>query len=160
MSYIFPIAQNAKSALETDVPAARTKAAAKAELKIDFISVDLETEWLTVSQEEAEPYYALAEAKPYGDGFMQRYEDAEGRAILAVTYWKYSDPNSEPAILDSAMPAPDPQAVDSSDGPLDHTDDLYFRLSKLKKKRRRTAKKDTNQMDLFGAPTEPSRDKA
>jgi len=101
----------------------------------------LETEWLSLSAQEAEAMKAAADAGP-GGGFVQSYEDADGATVLAVTYWKLAGPGNVPEAEPEREVEPPPVE--------DHTDDLYFRFGRTKKRGPRKKKVDPNQMDLFG----------
>lgn len=142
MSHAFPLARSAADALKAPGPAALTRHDADA-LAGDEHVTGLETEWLTLSPAEAEVLLPVADVG-VGDGFIQRYESADGAPVLAVTYWKLTGSDvPEPA----PEPAPQPETDD------DHTDDLYFRVGRTKK-RGRKRKVDPNQLDLFGGEAE------
>jgi hypothetical protein len=141
MSHLYPLAVSAKAALETPEHAALTLAQAERLAGTHPVTA-LETEWLTLTPEEADAAQAAAEAG-VGHGFVQTYEDASGAPVLAVTYWKLAD-----ATAVRTVPAPiTPVQTPDTD---DHTDDLYFRSGRTKKRGRRK-KIDPNQLDLFNA---------
>ena len=146
MSHLYPLAKSARVALGTPLGAALTRAEAE-RLAGETAVVGLETEWLNLSAQEAETMKAAAEAGP-GGGFVQSYEDADGATVLAVTYWKLADANAKDA---PSVPEPTETATPSPEE--DHTDDLYFRSGRTKKRGRRK-KVDPNQMDLFVGPKE------
>ncbi len=145
MSLLYPIAQSARAALAAPEPAARSKADAVRLCPLtDHHIKRLETEWLTLSPQERDSLDALADAG-VSAGFVQRYENAQGDLVLAVSYWKMlSDKGAE----DGGSPVLKAEAEPK----LDHTDDLYFRAGRTKKRRRK--KLDPNQLDLFGKPEE------
>ncbi len=133
MPLLFPIAKDARSALDSD-DGARTAAEAgeKAGGPVTLVS-----EWLRPTPAEREQLQARAEAGA-ARGFVQLYEDAKGRPVLAVTFWK-----RRAAAADK--PAPPRAPAD------DHTDDLYF-TKKSSKTRRKRSGSDPNQLELFAAP--------
>ena len=141
MSHLYPLAVSAQAALEAPEHAALTRAEAE-RLAGPCPVIALETEWLTLTPQEAEVARAAAEAN-IGHGFVQTYEDANGAPVLAVTYWKLADANAT---------LPERKAVEPVQAPdiEDHTDDLYFRSGRTKKRGRRK-KIDPNQLDLFNA---------
>ena len=105
----------------------------------------LETEWLTLDTDEAEALLDKAEAAA-GAGFVQRYADASGSTVLAVTYWKLAASKTGKPL---EKPAPEKPAEKKADD----TDDLYFRSGRTKTKpRKRSPKIDPRQLDLFSAP--------
>jgi len=146
MSHLYPLALDARAALTVPEPAARSKADAVRLYTLAGHSIKrLETEWLTLSVEESASLEAQADAG-VSAGFVQRYENAQGDTVLAVTYWKLVSnmaPEPDPPVEPEAKAEPEP----------DHTDDLYFRVGRTKKRRRRK-KPDPNQLDLFGEPDE------
>lgn len=141
MSHLYPLAISAKAALEAPEHAALTRAEAVRLAGVCPV-LGLETEWLTLTPEDAQAIRAAAEAN-IGHGFVQAYEDANGASVLAVTYWKLADAK---AVLHPPKPAKPAQADDVED----HTDDLYFRSGRTKR-RGRKKKTDPNQLDLFQA---------
>lgn len=149
MSHSYPLAESAEDALTPDYPAARTRAEAERQANGREI-VSLETEWLNVSDADAENMLARADAT-MGMGFVQRYEDAGGAPVLAVTYWKLGTELSSKSPAKPARKAPE-TVSESESQKEDHTDDLYFRSGRTKPRRGRKPKIDPNQMDLFSAP--------
>jgi hypothetical protein len=145
MSHLYPLAENARAALVTPEPAARSQADAMRLCPPGGYAVArLETEWLTLSADERADLAVPADTG-VSAGFVQRYENAQGATVLAVTYWKLVS-EKVPAREDPAAPEliADPEP--------DHTDDLYFRVGRTKKRRRK--KPNPNQLDLFGTPDE------
>lgn len=141
MSHLFPLALAGRDALVGAEHAARSKADAERLCTLADRHVGgLETEWLTLTPAELAEVETEAEAG-VSAGFVQRYENADGAAVLAITYWRIV-PTGNPSELAQELP-PEPARQD-------HTDDLYFRQGRTKKRRRK--KVDPNQMDLFGKP--------
>ncbi|MEL6567613.1 MAG: hypothetical protein AAFQ22_04280 [Pseudomonadota bacterium] len=158
MSHLYPLARSAAEALESDRPAARTRYEAE-RLAHGTQILKLATEWIS----ETEGGVSLSDVQAnagLSNGFIQVYEDEAGNPVYAVTYWQLadtigeappdapakSDPQNEPAserATSAAKPAPAPAE--------DHTDDLYFR-AKRTKRRGRKRHVDPRQMDLFAAP--------
>jgi len=135
MSHAYPLAKSAHAALARAETAARTRHEA-VEAANGTAVASLETEWLTPAAKDLESLLEQAENGP-GEGFLQRYEDADGHVVLAVTYWKLA--SGKPKTVKPSEPAkPRP----------DHTDDLYFRRASSKKKRK-TKPPDPNQLSLF-----------
>ena len=147
MSHAYPLAICASEAFTAE-HAARTRYEAEA-LSDGVAIVALETEWLTPAPTEAQNMLTMAD-QANGKGFVQRYEDADGNPVLAVTYWKLKR-DAEPA---AAAPAPPPiKAPPPAPTPkTDHTDDLYFRQGRTKPRRSRSKPVDKRQMDLFSGP--------
>lgn len=144
MSHLYPLAATGADALKSAEHAALSKSQAQ-RLAGEQSVLSLETDWLTLTLEEADAALSLAETEAYaGAGFIQRYEDASGAAVLAVTYWKLANPAQAKADI-----APEAVSHDTKQPDEDHTDDLYFRAGRTKK-RGRKRKIDPNQMDLFG----------
>lgn len=141
MSHLYPLAISAEDALDAPTFSALTLAAAE-RLAAGRPVLGLETEWLTLSVDAAEAARNAAQ-KSVGVGFVQTYEDADGAPVLAVTYWKLGEADQ---AQEKPVQAP-PAAADTPEA--DHTDDLYFRSGRTKK-RGRKKKIDPNQMDLFG----------
>lgn len=137
MSHNYPIAETAHAAIDGGVETARTRYEAEGKVPGQAI-LCLETEWLSLTAEEAGHLREKADAGP-GHGFIQYYEDGDGHPVLAVTYWKLG-------LQKKAPPLPDKPVADN-----DHTDDLYFKSAKTKRQSKKRAP-DPNQMDLFGAP--------
>lgn len=144
MSHAYPLARTAVDALDAADHAARTRHEAERLAGEGVQIVSLETEWLTVAAADAERLMLQADSG-VGDGFVQRYEDASGAPVLAVTYWKTA-PQSKPAKQQGSA-----RKVVAAKPSEDHTDDLYFRSGRTKA-RRRKRKVDPRQMDLFGDP--------
>jgi len=137
MSHLYPLAFDARAALAGAEHAARSKSDAQRLCAIAGHHIShLETEWLTLTAPEIAKLDSAAE-EGVSAGFVQRYENAEGATVLAVAYWKI--------LPDSKTPEPPEPAPPEAD----HTDDLYFRAGRTKKRRRRR-KIDPNQLDLFG----------
>lgn len=136
MPLAFPIATDSLSALEAD-QLARTIMDAR---DLAGEPVSLVSDWLRPTPEQ---HTALKSRLDSGvmQGFVQIYEDAKGRPVAAVTFWKPQSAGGSPA----PPPAPEPAAPAE-----DHTDDLYFDKATTNRKRKRAAA-DPNQMDLFGA---------
>lgn len=141
MSHLYPLAEDHDVALSGTTPAARTRYEAE-RLANGLAVIALQTEWVAVSEEEIDSIFATAEAGP-GEGFVQRYENADGTPVLAVTYWKLG----APLVKSASKPALPPSQIPIEQ---DHTDDLYFRQGRTRKGRRKKGKPDPNQMDLFG----------
>jgi len=141
MSHEYPLATSAADALERPEKAALTRADAEA-LAGDMIVASLETEWITPKDGDVIAIMDKADAGP-GKGYVQRYEDAKGAPVLAVTYWKLVKPKKA-----KAKPKPKAKQAAAPKPAEDHTDDLYFRSGRTKKSRRRVYV-DPRQMDLF-----------
>jgi len=135
----FPIASNAREALDRE-RGARTIAEAR---QLAQGPVTLVSDWLRPEPAEREEIQSKADAG-VSRGFVQLYEDAKGRPVIAVTYWK---PDS---AVGSAKPVrqakPKPEAVEPAE---DHTDDLYFTKRGVAPKKRKRSP-DPNQLDMFG----------
>lgn len=145
MSHSFPLAETAEAALGSPEPAARTRADAvrlASELDAATRVSGLETEWLNLSANASETDISRAD-EGVSLGFVQRYEDASGALVLAVTYWKLTTDQQAVAVEPEVTAHPDPVEDD-------HTDDLYFRAGRTKPRRRKSKPVDPNQMDLFG----------
>lgn len=140
MSYAFPLAAHARAALSGEARAARTRAEARALAGRETLA-GLDAEWLTLSREDAEALRAAIEAG-VEQGFVQRYEDARGHTVLAVTFWR---------LATGPSPA-DPAAAAEPAGE-DDTDDLYFKRGRTKRRARRR-EPDRSQLDLFAGPDE------
>lgn len=143
MSHLYPLATSAAEALTSPEPAARTRY--EAETLAEKANVSrLETEWITPAETEREAYEKTAEAG-VGAGFVQRYEDAAGEPVYAVTYWKLE---TTPKKRKAPKTAKAPKTRTG-----DHTDELYFRSGRTKSTRRKRAPKvDPRQLDLFPGP--------
>ncbi len=139
MSLAYPIAATVELALSDTGVAARTRH--EAEQLAEGGSIQgLVTDWFTPPGDAKDE--ALKQAGRGQDlGFVQCYEDRNGDPVLAVTYWKLS---TRPA--QKPKPAPKSRA----DVQPDHTDDLYFKHGRTKRRRARKKAQDPNQMDLFG----------
>lgn len=146
MSHLYPLAISADAALEGAEHAALTRAEA-VRLAAGKKVLGLETTWLTLGTEAGEQAKAAADSG-VGTGFVQYYENAAGETVLAVTYWRLSDPDAPVEPPAPSLPEPEPEASQ-----IDHTDDLYFRAGRTKK-RSAQKKHDPNQMDLFGGNKE------
>lgn len=147
MSLAYPLALTAEEALKGASLAARTRYEAE-ELAGETAVLSLETEWLKPASNEVDAIQKQAQS---GDakGFIQIYEDADGKPVLAVTYWKLAGapkPAEKPEPAQSRKPA-----TRKTSGEEDHTDDLYFRHDKGRKSRRKKHV-DPRQMDLFISP--------
>ena len=153
MSLAYPLASSADDALEGAGEAARTRYDAEA-LAGDRPVLSLETEWL---KPEVASVDALVKQAESGDakGFIQIYEDADGKPVLAVTYWKLGDPvarksKTAKSAGEATKPAARKPQREKSEAE-DHTDDLYFRHNRGRKSRRKKHV-DPRQMDLFVSP--------
>jgi hypothetical protein len=139
MPLLYPIAPNARAALDAE-GGARTIAEAR---ELAGAQVELISDWLRPQPAEREEVQGKAEAG-IARGFIQIYEDAKGRPVIAVTFWKpvaATKPKAKKAKAEKpAAPAED------------HTDDLYFNKPGAKKAAAARKKKmrDLNQLDLFG----------
>ena len=142
MSHAFPIATRVEDALKPGVKVARTRAEAEAlvpEHKIDSLATD----WIDVTEEEAEAYLSSHAGENGPHGHLQKYEDNEGNPVLAVTWWRLDDQAGIMPLPKASKknPAAEQPPVE------DHTDDLYFRSGRTKPRRKRYI--DPRQMDLF-----------
>lgn len=135
MPLFFPIAPNAREALDA-AAGARTLAEARELARTD---VSLVSDWLRPRADELETVQAKADAG-VARGFVQFYEDAKGRPVIAVSYWK-------PVTTRTAGRKSRTRAESAETE--DHTDDLYFTKPGARRKRRRKAQ-DPQQLDLFG----------
>ncbi|RIJ23974.1 hypothetical protein D1224_06920 [Henriciella barbarensis] len=155
MSLAYPLAISADDALKAGGIAARTRYEAES-LAGDTPILSLETEWL---KPEAADVQALIKEAESGEakGFIQIYEDADGKPVLAVTYWKLKHAPTGEAAASAPKPAKPEPAPPSSPKPkkqateIDHTDDLYFRNARSKRSRK-SKQADPRQMDLFVSP--------
>lgn len=145
MSHLYPIATSAEDAVSPDNPAALTRAEAERLAEGRGIQA-LETEWLTVTLGKATEMRAAADAGQ-GHAFIQQYENEEGSPVLAITYWRIGEKIAAPSEDVPELKAPETAAEP------DHTDDLYFRVGRTKR-RGRYKKVDPRQMDLFN-PVDP-----
>jgi hypothetical protein len=142
MPLAFPIATDSLSALEA-ASLARTIMDAR---QLAGEPVALVSAWLRPTPEE----HAALKAKldeGVTQGFVQIYEDAKGRPVAAVTFWKPKSAGGEPP------PEPVQPPVEGAPLAEDHTDDLYFDKAQ-KTRRKKKGAPDPNQMDLF-APSRP-----
>ena len=145
MPLSFPIALSARAALDED-RAARTIAEAR-ELAGGLVT--LVSEWLRPNPAEREEIQVKADAG-VARGFVQLYEDAKGRPVLAVTFWKPQQPAAKTAAKTAARKGKARVAAGMT--PVeDNTDDLYFSKPGSRNKRRRRSG-DPNQLDLFTGP--------
>ena len=139
-SHAYPLAIRLEDALKSEAKAARTRG--QAEDMADGFAVEcLSTDWLNVTEEEADAFLKAADSEAVAaHGHLQRYEDNQGKPVLAVTWWKLV-----PVAAKKAKPKKKP-AIEKPPAE-DHTDDLYFRSGRTKPGRRRYV--DPRQMDLF-----------
>ncbi|WP_300391503.1 hypothetical protein [Henriciella sp.] len=152
MSLAYPLARSADEALKGAAQAARTRHDAEA-LSGDTPVLSLETEWLKPAAEEVDALIKQAESGE-AKGFIQVYEDADEKPVLAVTYWKLGEPVAKKASKPAPAPKPEkPRAKTRKKEKTeeDHTDDLYFRHGRTRKSRRKKHV-DPRQMDLFISP--------
>jgi hypothetical protein len=133
----FPIASTARAALDAE-GGARTVAEAR---ELARGPVQLVSEWLRPQAAEREAVQGKAEAG-IARGFVQLYEDAKGRPVIAVTFWK-----PEGGAKTKTKKAKGGKVATPAD---DHTDDLYFTKKGAKAKKKRAG--DPNQLDLFTGP--------
>lgn len=133
----YPIAANAREALDSQ-RGARTIAEAR---EVANAPVTLVSDWLRPQPAERELVQGKAEAG-VSRGFVQLYEDAKGRPVIAVTYWKPEPVANTKTRKVKAKPEPVELAED-------HTDDLYFKKRGVAPKKRKRSP-DPNQLDLFG----------
>ena len=134
----FPIAPNPRAALDAE-GGARTLSEAR---ELAKGPVQLVSEWLRPQPAEREDVQGKAEAG-ISRGFVQLYEDAKGRPVIAVTFWK--PVGGAKAKTRKTKPAEETTTPTSED----HTDDLYFTKRGGKAKRKKKTG-DPNQLDLFG----------
>lgn len=144
MPLLYPIAANARDALDAEV-GARTISEAR---ELARGPVALVSDWLRPLPSEREALQAKADAG-VARGFVQIYEDAKGQPVIAVSYWK---PGAAPPVRPRPR-QPKPEAAEAAD---DHTDDLYFTRPNARSRRRKKAL-DPNQMDLFGGGSDPAK---
>lgn len=137
MPLLYPIAPNAREALESQ-DGARTIAEAR---ELAKGPVALVTDWLRPEPNEREEMQGKAEAS-IARGFVQIYEDAKGRPVIAVTFWK---PGGVAQVVAKKVRV----SVQEPAPAEDHTDDLYFDKPAVKAKRKKKAA-DPDQLDLFG----------
>lgn len=151
MSHLYPLAETAREALDTGRPMARTRFDAE-RLANGTPVTKLATEWIS----EAEGDVDLAEVQAstgLSQGFIQAYEDEAGRPVYAVTYWQLDGPVGAGTTAPAPETAPAGKAGPATPAtPVeDHTDDLYFRARRTRK-RARKPHVDPRQMDLFARP--------
>lgn len=135
----YPLAANARAALDSDI-AARTIAEAR---ELAKGPVELVSDFVRPAPSEREEVQVKAESG-IARGFVQLYEDAKGNPVIAVSYWKLVSP----AKTKAKAPPPESPAAAAED----HTDDLYFNKPGAKAAaaaRRRKKLPDPNQFDLF-----------
>ncbi len=100
---------------------------------------------------EKEEVEGLAQAG-VSRGFVQFYEDAKGRPVFAVSFWKPATAGKAKAAEEGQGPRrPRPNPNLPRVPAEDHTDDLYFAKKGAKPKRRKKAV-DPHQLDLFTGP--------
>jgi hypothetical protein len=135
MPLLYPIAPNARAALDAE-GGARTVAEAR---ELAKGPVELVSDWLRPQPSEHEEIQGKAEAA-VARGFVQLYEDKNGRPVIAVSFWKpVAGVKTKPKKVKSEKP----KAAE------DYTDDLYFEKKKGASKRKKKSA-DPNQLDLFG----------
>ena len=152
MSLAYPLAKHAEDALSGTGQAARTRYDAE-ELAGETPVLSLETEWIKPDGDTVEAIVKQAESGE-AKGFIQAYEDADGKPVLAVTYWKLGETPKKAASKQAAKAKaeePKPTKAKKKKPEADHTDDLYFRHGRTRKSRRRKYV-DPRQMDLFMSP--------
>ena len=148
MSHSYPLASDARAALGSDSDGARTREEARNLLKGRRL-VGLKSDWVTLSTVESADAAKWIE-RGVDQGYIQRYEDAAGNIVLAITFWAVAEDVSGAA--DVADPPKSGEKPDKETRrPDDHTDDLYFRAGRTKTRKRKHWA-DPNQMDLFGTP--------
>jgi hypothetical protein len=159
MTLSYPIANDARTALEMALHGGGARTAAEAR-ELAGGAVSLVSEWLRPAAAEREEMQARADAAA-ARGFVQVYEDAKGRPVLAVTFWKRQAPakpkpgrgkagdasGAASAVAPARAPARAPGA--EKERAYDDTDDLYFSKPGSKANRKRRSP-DPNQLDLFG----------
>lgn len=147
MSHLYPLAASAADAIASPEPAARTRYEAD-DLAGDASIAGLETEWITPAEKDRALYEKAAD-DGVGAGFVQRYEDASGAPVYAVTYWKLHAAAKKASGKSAPEPAPEKKTKDDKT----ETDELYFRRGGNKTARRKRVKKvDPRQLDLFSGP--------
>jgi len=151
MSHLYPLAQSAAEALQATRPAARTRHEAE-RLAQGTQVIRLATDWVSGAEGDVD-MAALQASAGLSQGFIQAYEDESGKPAYAVTYWRLAGPVGAPrAALAPPPEKPAPaEPAPRPDPPEDHTDDLYFR-SKRTKRRARRRHVDPRQMDQFARP--------
>jgi hypothetical protein len=150
MPLSFPIAPSARAALDEE-KAARTLAEAR---ELAGGSVTLVSEWLRPTPAEREEMQGKADAG-VARGFVQLYEDAKGRPVIAVTFWKPQRAEPAPAKASAKTGGRKAKAKTDADAAStpgeDHTDDLYFAKPGARTRKRKRSG-DPNQLDLFTGP--------
>jgi hypothetical protein len=146
MPLMFPIARTARAALEAE-GGARTVAEAR---ELAGADVTLVSEWVRPTPAEREEVEGLAQAG-VGRGFVQFYEDAKGRPVFAVSFWKPVTAGKAKAAKKGKAAKAEAQPEEAVRPAEDHTDDLYFAKKGAKPKRRKRAV-DPQQLDLFTGP--------
>ncbi len=148
MSHSYPLAKNAKAAIKPGLTSARTRAEAET-LAPDHEIDSLQTDWLPMSEADAQALFDRKDEEDTASGFLQRYEDEKGGPVVAVTYWKIvaKAPKKAPKAPQTAPKEPRNAPELPETASKDHTDDLYFRRGRTKPRRKKV---DPNQMDLFG----------
>ncbi|MEM7663306.1 MAG: hypothetical protein AAF292_13760 [Pseudomonadota bacterium] len=147
MSHTYPLAASAAAALESPEHAARTRHEAERLAGEDLRVISLETEWLTLDMENIDGLLEKTESG-VGEGFIQRYENADGTPVIAVTYWRLV-PQLKGMASQKTKAKPKPKKED-------HTDDLYFKTGRTKTRRRRGV--HPQQLDLFEEGTVAERE--
>ncbi|MEM9669382.1 MAG: hypothetical protein AAF950_10695 [Pseudomonadota bacterium] len=146
MSHTYPLASSAEAALEATGEAARTRYEAERLAGEDMRVVSLETEWITLDAKALGGLLEKAESG-VGEGFVQRYENADGTPVLAVTYWRLV-PQLKGIGKQKTKAKPKKKVED-------HTDDLYFKKGRTKRRRRGV---HPLQLDLFEEGTVAERE--
>jgi hypothetical protein len=144
MSLAYPIARTLEDAARPGVKFARSRREA-VNLSPGLVIEGLETGWLHLTEAEAIALFSAQGAEGPA-GHLQRYEDASGHIVVAISWWKATDPSALPG-RNRPTSAPAQTARDTSDD----TDDLYFRRGRTRPRRRKPV--DPNQLDLFGPET-------
>jgi len=151
MPLLYPIAKTARAALEED-GGARTVAEAR---ELAGAPVTLVSEWLRPQPAEREEIEGKAQAG-VARGFVQFYEDAKGKPVIAVSFWKPTSGVKTKASKGKKAAKAEPETGGAAEQKApdlaeDHTDDLYFNKPGAKTKRKKKAA-DPNQLDLFAGP--------
>jgi hypothetical protein len=153
MSHAYPLAVSVDDALAADAPAARTRADAEA-LAAGRMVEALVTDWRVMDEAAIA---ALLTRPTAASGHLQRYEDAGGAPVLAITWWRLCAPGAAKARSRKRGAATAPPHTVSQTSPEtpaetpreDHTDDLYFREGRTLPRRGKAI--DPNQRDLFSS---------
>ncbi|MEZ5938729.1 MAG: hypothetical protein R3C52_10995 [Hyphomonadaceae bacterium] len=139
MALNFPIAADAASAL-TAPRAERGRADAET---VAAGPVALVSEWLRPTPEELAVLRTALEAGAAG-GFVQVYEDPNGRPMFSVTFWR-----PQPAQAGRSAPRDEtPRAA----GRGSHRRSLLFRRRRSQKRTPAKPSFDPRQLDLFAGP--------